>query len=70
MDKFISIDQGGDTLLTSAISNDLKYIVSGENAKVLKIWSYDCTHIKSHKLDNSINICKFTDDSKFLYVGS
>ena len=42
-DKFITLDKGSDQLLTSAISNDLKYIVSGGHSKVLKIWNYDCS---------------------------
>ena len=69
-DKFITLDKGSDQLLTSAISNDLKYIVSGGHSKVLKIWNYDCSTFNKVKLDCIINICKFTDDSRFLYVGS
>ena len=56
--------------MTGAISNNLKYIVAGGADSILKIWNYRTYNlIKSLKFDDSVLSCKFTDDSKLLYVG-
>ncbi|KAM3136084.1 hypothetical protein pb186bvf_011889 [Paramecium bursaria] len=55
---------------TGSISNNLKYIVSGGDDKLLKIWKYNtCALMKTIRFDNCVQISKFTDDSQLLYVG-
>ncbi|KAM3130387.1 hypothetical protein pb186bvf_017486 [Paramecium bursaria] len=54
---------------TGEISNNLKYIAAG--GQILKIWKFQTNNLmKCIKFDNSVVICRFTDDSHFLYVGA
>ena len=60
-----------DLIETATISNNLQYIVFGGHNNCLKIWDYQTNssfkHIRMHGI---IIICKFTDDSTLLYVGT
>ena len=69
--KLTKLEESDKNLHTATISSDLKYIISGGSAELLKIWSYtDHILIRQYKLDNWIFISKFTDDNNFLYVGT
>ena len=58
-------------IFTGAISNDLKYVVSGGADDLLKIWDYKtCQLIKSIRLNSSVSTCKFTEDSTLIYASS
>ncbi|KAM3127413.1 WD repeat-containing protein 6 [Paramecium bursaria] len=69
--KLTKLEESDRNLHAATISSDLRYIVSGGSAELLKIWSYQ-NHIliRQERLDNWIFICKFTDDNSFLYVGT
>ncbi|KAM3136090.1 hypothetical protein pb186bvf_011895 [Paramecium bursaria] len=55
---------------TGAISNNLKYIVSGGDNQIVKIWKYNTIRLfKQINISDRICVCKFTDDSQLLYVG-
>ena len=44
--------------------------MSGGSEKILKIWDYNYLELlKEIPLENSLLICKFTNDCKFLFVG-
>ena len=53
-----------DVIHSGAISNDLRYVVAGYHHKSLMIWEYEKNIFhKSIRFEDSIVICKFTDDS-------
>ncbi|KAM3136066.1 U3 small nucleolar RNA-associated protein 13 [Paramecium bursaria] len=68
----IKLDQLTDNdIYTASISKDLKLIVSGGTDQILKIWNYsDYKFIKQYEYLSQVFISKFTDDSKFLYIGT
>ncbi|KAM3146569.1 hypothetical protein pb186bvf_001538 [Paramecium bursaria] len=54
----------------STISNDQKYIITGDNKGMIKIWNYgDNKFINEINLHKTIKICKFSEDSQVLNVG-
>ena len=54
----------------SDISNNLNYIISGRD-RLLKIWKYKTNVLRlSIKFNSMIECCRFTEDSKLLYVGT
>ncbi|KAM3133763.1 hypothetical protein pb186bvf_014172 [Paramecium bursaria] len=60
-----------DDFFTGAISNNLKYIVSSGWQPLLNVWDYYSNkRIKSIQFEEFIQFCKFTEDSKLLYVGT
>ncbi|KAM3128862.1 hypothetical protein pb186bvf_018997 [Paramecium bursaria] len=62
---------GNDLIETATISNNLRYIVYGGNDCYLKIWDYQTfKRVRQIRLDGVILICRFTEDSKLLYVGT
>ncbi|KAM3144833.1 hypothetical protein pb186bvf_003142 [Paramecium bursaria] len=57
-------------IIACQISNDCKYIASGGDDKKLNIWDFQDKYlIRSIDQEQNINVCRFTDDSKQLFVG-